>query len=56
MTFYFNPILAWCQWLLHVILATQEVEVRRVLARNQPQDPISKIPNPKTELAEWLKV
>jgi hypothetical protein len=45
------------QWLMPVILATNEAEIRRITIRSQPwanssQGPISKIPN--TGLEEWL--
>jgi hypothetical protein len=40
-----------------IILATQEAEISRIVVQSQPkanssQDPISKIPNTKKELAE----
>jgi hypothetical protein len=40
------------QWLIPVILATEEAEIRRIMVGSQPwanssQDPISKIPNTK---------
>jgi hypothetical protein len=49
------------QWLTPVILATQEAEIRRFTVWSQPQanssrDPISKKPNTKKRLMEWLKV
>jgi hypothetical protein len=52
---------AGCWWLTPVILATQEAEIRRIVVRSQPwanssQDPISKNPNTKKGLVEWLKV
>jgi hypothetical protein len=48
-------------WLKPVILATQEVEIRRITVRSQPrqivlQDPISKKSFTKIELVKWLKV
>jgi hypothetical protein len=41
-----------------VILATQEAEIRGIVVQvraNSLQDLISKIPNTKRGLAEWLK-
>jgi hypothetical protein len=38
-------------WLTPVILATQEAQIRRITIR----DSISKIPNTKKGLVEWLK-
>jgi hypothetical protein len=48
------------QWFTPVILATQEAEITRISVQSQcpansSQDPISKIPNTKKGLAEWLK-
>jgi hypothetical protein len=43
-----------------IILATQEAEIRRIegclsAQANSSRDPISKIPDTKTGLVEWLK-
>jgi hypothetical protein len=47
-------------WLTPVILATQETEIRRIVAQSQPQArPILKSPSQKRGermLIEWLKV
>jgi hypothetical protein len=44
------------EWLMPVILATQEAEIRRIkVASLSSRDPISKQPNTKTRLAEWLE-
>jgi hypothetical protein len=48
------------QWLVPVILATQEAEIRKSVVQSQPlasssQDPISKKPSQKG-LVEWLKM
>jgi hypothetical protein len=50
---------AWHWWLTPVIPATQEAEIRRIMVQSQarqiiPRDPISKIPNIKKGLVEWL--
>jgi hypothetical protein len=52
-------ILARCQWLKPIILVTQKAEIRRLQFEASPRkknsrDPISKIPNTKKGLAEWL--
>jgi hypothetical protein len=38
---------AQCEWLTPVILATQEVEIRKQAQENSSRDPISKVPNRK---------
>jgi hypothetical protein len=43
-----------CWWLMHIILATQEAEIRRIMVRSQPgqivpRDPISNIPITKKD-------
>jgi hypothetical protein len=56
-----NIVWTKCQWLTPIILATQEVEIRRIAVQSQPgqrvretlfQKPISQ----KIGLVEWLKV
>jgi hypothetical protein len=44
--------IAWIQWLMPVILDTQEAEIRRIAVQSQPrqivlQDPISRNPSQK---------
>jgi hypothetical protein len=53
-----------CQWLLTVVLATQEAEIGRVAVRTQLRQQVTrpylkkkkKKKNHKTELMEWFKV
>jgi hypothetical protein len=53
-------ILAGHWWLTLVILATQEVEVRRIKVRSQPgqivHKTLSQNPSQKVGLVKWLKV
>jgi hypothetical protein len=42
------------QWLMPILLATQEAEIRRITVQSQPL-PVSKIPLQIKGLAEWLK-
>jgi hypothetical protein len=50
------------QWLMRIILATQEAEIRRIAVQSQPTQGNSKkkihekIQHTKKELVEWLKV
>jgi hypothetical protein len=48
------------QWLMPVILAVQEAEIRRIMAQSQPRqtvrDPILEKPIAKKGLLEWPKV
>jgi hypothetical protein len=50
------------QWLMPVILATEEADIRRITVRSQPrqivpQDPIlKKNHHTKKRLVEWLKM
>jgi hypothetical protein len=51
---------AGCQWLMPVILATQEAEIRRITSSmpaqaNSFRDPILKKPITNKGLVEWLK-
>jgi hypothetical protein len=47
-------------WLKHVILATQETKIRRIMVQNQPGKwlarPYLKKSHYKKGLVEWLKV
>jgi hypothetical protein len=58
----FFKILARHQWLMPVILATQEAEIRRIIVRSQPRQIFTrpylkkKTPITKIVLVEWLKV
>jgi hypothetical protein len=49
-----------CRWLTPVILATQETEIRRIMAQSQPRKIVCKTlsrNNPSQKgLVEWLKV
>jgi hypothetical protein len=52
-----DKVLLGHRWLMPVILSTQEAEIRRIAVQSQPGqtvwgDPISKISNTKTGLAE----
>jgi hypothetical protein len=61
-----NAFLTWqnqarSQWLIPVILANEEAEMRRIAVRSQPcanslQDPNSKKTRHRKGLVEWLKV
>jgi hypothetical protein len=44
--------LARCWWLIPVILATQQAEVRRMEVQSQPQ---ARKTHHETELVEWLR-
>jgi hypothetical protein len=49
------------QWLMPVIIATQEAEIRRILVRSQPRQIVhntlsQKKPSQKKGLVKWLKV
>jgi hypothetical protein len=52
--------LARLQWLMPIILATQEVEIRRTLVRSQPRqivrETLSQEKPSQKGLVEWLKV
>jgi hypothetical protein len=53
-------ILAGHQWLMPIILATQETEIKRIMVRSQPRQivhkPLSRKYPSQKGLAEWLKV
>jgi hydrogenase maturation factor len=44
-------------WLIHVILATQKAEIRRIKVQNQPWETVHKTLSQKYKkgLVEWLK-
>jgi hypothetical protein len=52
--------LAGRQWLIPIILATQEAEIKRIKIQNQPREkfvrPYLKKTHHKKGLVEWLKV
>jgi hypothetical protein len=51
-----------CQWLMPVIPATQEAEIRRIVVQSQPRQTVHKILSQKKNpsltkgLVEWFKV
>jgi hypothetical protein len=50
----------WCQWLTPVILANSEVEIRRIIVRDQPRQIVCKTPPLKKQpqqngLEVWLE-
>jgi hypothetical protein len=51
---------AGCQWLMPVILAIQEAEIRRIMVQSQPRQIVCKTLSQKTlyknRTGEWLKV
>jgi hypothetical protein len=55
-----NSITARCWWLMPIILATQEAEIRRITVQSQPGQVVCETLSQKylTEkrLVEWLKV
>jgi hypothetical protein len=59
-TIYKKVSLAGCWWLIPVILATQETEIRRIAVQSQPRqivhETLSRKYSSQKGLAEWLKV
>jgi hypothetical protein len=53
-----DAVLSW--WLMPIILATQEAEIRRIMVRRQPGQIVCKPLSQNTQhtkgLVEWLKV
>jgi hypothetical protein len=54
-----NPTEARCQWLMPIILAIQEAEIRRIAVQSQPgqvvHETLSQKYHHKKGLTEWLK-
>jgi hypothetical protein len=44
---YKNDFGAGCWWLMHIILATREAEIRRIKVQGQPQLIVGGTPTPK---------
>jgi hypothetical protein len=47
-----NEVIAGCQWLTPVILATQKAEIRRIMIQSQPRQIVHEILSQKTPSQE----